>query len=415
MNYCFLLLLLSLGLVFQSSNCFGEPCPTCSGSRTTPCPQCRGTGIAEWTSIRGQRAAYGCERCGGVRGDPMKGTGRQGRGRISCPACGGTGQVASTQHLATPTTPSRENEAEQRALEQQRQRELAEEKRRREEFVKTKQNLLQRLKDINTTGNLGLKGVGETPTGRTFLKEIGASSPMPVNPSVVDLRHLDPNKPIVVDPNATRGGATTVSAAAATAPPHLIPPERAGLWEKLSMVGMEQQIAAMVGDTQWQHDLEQQTATLIRQLITNLDRQEHQQLLADLKQVRADPRLTPSLRKAEARIHKQEVEALKAADTEYRKESRTLMPLAATELSRRTGKAADSTFVQDAVIDAFTSAVLGETPKVQTEDMKVIHEMAEIPAAKLRAAQAVALRRGYEEMKGEIRRLKQQQAAQEGK
>jgi hypothetical protein len=73
-----------------------EPCPTCHGKGTIVCPGCGGSGIAGRTTINGQPAAYGCERCGGVRGDPMQGTGRPGTGRIICPTCGGSKAIGTT-------------------------------------------------------------------------------------------------------------------------------------------------------------------------------------------------------------------------------------------------------------------------------------------------------------------------------
>lgn len=88
-------------------------------------------------------------------------------------------------------------EAEQKKLKE----ELAEqEKKRREEFEKGKQDALKLLKGAGT-GELGLKGFD---TGNDIgFKETGDSSSQ--DSSVVDLRHLDPNKPITVDPNVVKG------------------------------------------------------------------------------------------------------------------------------------------------------------------------------------------------------------------
>jgi len=104
----------------------------------------------------------------------------------------------------------------QRQLEKQQEREQEEARRKREEFEKTKQDVLKNmkgiaenglgLKDVRTTNNLGLKGIGDTKAGAAGLKGIDDSGPRPlVDPSTVDLRHLDPNKPITVDPNVVKG------------------------------------------------------------------------------------------------------------------------------------------------------------------------------------------------------------------
>jgi len=93
-----------------------DQCPTCQGQGTIPCPACNGTGIAGYVDVHGQQGAYGCERCGGVRGspfpgDPGYGTGRAGSGRITCPTCGGSGQVQGQQPSAANQPPPPDNSA----------------------------------------------------------------------------------------------------------------------------------------------------------------------------------------------------------------------------------------------------------------------------------------------------------------
>lgn len=88
-------------------------------------------------------------------------------------------------------------EAEQKKLQEE---QVEKEKKRREEFEKGKQDALKLLKGSDT-GELGLKGFD---TGNDLgFKETGDSSNQ--DSSVVDLRHLDPNKPITVDPNVAKG------------------------------------------------------------------------------------------------------------------------------------------------------------------------------------------------------------------
>ncbi|MCX6900258.1 MAG: hypothetical protein NT105_16365 [Verrucomicrobia bacterium] len=104
----------------------------------------------------------------------------------------------------------------QRQLEEQQKKEQEEAKRKREEFEKTKQEVLKSmkgiaenglgLKDVRTTDALGLKGIGDAKVGTAGLKGMDDSGSRPsVGSSTVDLRHLDPNKPITVDPNVVKG------------------------------------------------------------------------------------------------------------------------------------------------------------------------------------------------------------------
>jgi len=120
-------------------------------------------------------------------------------------------------------------EEELRRQEEERQRREAEEaKRRQEEFDRAKRDVLRDmkgitqgelgLKGVETTDNLGLKGIGDTGAGGLGLKDVSssASATRPKQPecqwgnlgsSVVDLRclGLDPDKPITLDPHVVRG------------------------------------------------------------------------------------------------------------------------------------------------------------------------------------------------------------------
>lgn len=161
------------------------------------------------------RAAYGCEKCGGVRGDPSRSdgvnVGQHGSGKIKCPDCNGTGKAKTSNGIITPnktiqSPPSNNQDYYKKALEDKQRKEQAELKRKQEEFERSKQEALKSmkgitenelgLKGIDKNNGLGLKGVDENK--KIGLKDVGDAN-------VVDLRHLDPNKPIAVDPNVVKG------------------------------------------------------------------------------------------------------------------------------------------------------------------------------------------------------------------
>jgi hypothetical protein len=146
-----------------------------------------------------------CESCGGTYSS-------RGPSCAPGPNWGGRQQ----QGGSTSSAPSYDYEAEyqrqqeadrqrQREIEEQRKREEEEARRKQEEFERNKREALNSmkgttgsdlgLKGSDSSGDLGLKGVdgGKQDFG---LKGMGGT-----DPNVVDLRHLDPNKPITVDPN----------------------------------------------------------------------------------------------------------------------------------------------------------------------------------------------------------------------
>ncbi|MBN2019238.1 MAG: hypothetical protein JW749_03325 [Sedimentisphaerales bacterium] len=213
-------LVVALFITWQQACCFAELCPACGGSGFISCPDCGGTGVGTtYVVVNGLRAYDGCPRCGGrpAKRNPFS-PGSPGTKRIRCPTCGGTGQVQS-QQSSTSNQPS-SNQAASRNSEAERQRALAEQRKKEQEEAKrfndAKQEALRCLKgiaenelglkciDMNNT--LGLKGIGEMGTGDLGLKGIeDSTSPAPVDSSLVDLRHLDPNRPIIVDPYVVRG------------------------------------------------------------------------------------------------------------------------------------------------------------------------------------------------------------------
>lgn len=134
--------------------------------------------------------------------------------------CSGSQGSGSPGHSSQPSYDyeaeyQRQLEAErqrQREIEEQRKKEEAEEARRRqEEFERNKRDALNSMKGMGaselglkgtgTSGDLGLKGVDGGRQG-LGLKDMGGS-----DPNVVDLRHLDPNKPITANPNKLKGPA----------------------------------------------------------------------------------------------------------------------------------------------------------------------------------------------------------------
>jgi hypothetical protein len=115
-----------------------------------------------------------------------------------------------------------EEAAEQlKRQEEEKKLEAEEAQRKQEEFEKAKQEALSSmkgimenelgLKGISTSDDLGLKGIGETKAGDLGLKGVGDSPQSAfVDSSVVDLRFLDPNKPITVDLNVVKGRTRTI-------------------------------------------------------------------------------------------------------------------------------------------------------------------------------------------------------------
>ena len=79
-------------------------------------------------------------------------------------------------------------QAEQKAAEEQAAFERAKE-RALNSMKRISENELG-LRGLDTTGGLGLRSIGDTA---------------PTEASIVDLRHLDPNKPIIIDPNVVKG------------------------------------------------------------------------------------------------------------------------------------------------------------------------------------------------------------------
>jgi len=151
----------------------------------------------------------------------MRGTGRQGSGRITCPTCGGSGQVQGQQSSTyTQPTPSDTATARQRELEEQRQKQAEADGKRQAEFEKAKRDALRSIKgitenelgfkDISASDDFGFKGVGETKTSDLGLKEVGETDlPRTLfdkgtrDSAPVDTRAKGPSKLDVGTPPAT--------------------------------------------------------------------------------------------------------------------------------------------------------------------------------------------------------------------
>lgn len=135
-----------------------------------------------------------------------------------CLACGGTfydgprcepgsnwgGRQSAPPTISPSYTPPPDYEAERRRQEENRKLKAeyeAEKQRKQEEFDDAKKKTMKILKGIDS-GDPGLKGAGKD-TGHGLK---GVTEPAPhKDPAVVDLRHLDPNRPITVDPNVVKG------------------------------------------------------------------------------------------------------------------------------------------------------------------------------------------------------------------
>ena len=206
--FCVLLwITVVFGLTLQPRFCFADTCSACGGSGKVACPGCGGSGISGYVNVGGATGAYGCEQCGGIRGNPAQGTGSQGTGTIPCPACRGTGQVESQQSYSEQPSSYDDNANGQKALEEQQKKEQEDARLRQEEFEKNKQEVLKNmkgitenelgLKGIGTASDTGLKGVGEAGSGDLGLKtlfEKPSGNPPPVDTRVKGPSRLDIEK-----------------------------------------------------------------------------------------------------------------------------------------------------------------------------------------------------------------------------
>jgi hypothetical protein len=187
-----------------------EDCTVCHGRGkvTKVCPDCNGTGIAStYVIVGGLRAYDGCETCGGQRAGRRPFTpGSPGRKTIEvrCPACGGAGSAEAAEAIKE----KRRVAAEQRELAEQREREEAEAARLREKEQADK--ILGTMRGISEK-ELGIKGL--ELRGLEGVKPVDSGAKPAGDPAqvaqlgtwLVDLRHLDPDRPITVDPNVVKG------------------------------------------------------------------------------------------------------------------------------------------------------------------------------------------------------------------
>ena len=144
-----------------------------------------------WAS---QYAAW-CQNCGGTVTGSGPGIGcnpgpNWGRGNSGSGAGSGSGSASNSAALAA--------QAEQEAADRKKrenddklQKEQEEAEARRRKFQEEQESLTKKIK--------GAAEAGFEPRG------VSLPNQSPVDASVVDLRHLDPDRPIVVDPNVVKG------------------------------------------------------------------------------------------------------------------------------------------------------------------------------------------------------------------
>ena len=193
---------------------FNWYCSGCAriGARTT------GTGgpFDSRSSCESARAAMQTNmdsRGGGVRAESCYSTGVDIDHSRSSPATSPQSGSAprppqSAYPQAPQADPSREQEARRREEEDREKRAAEDRRRAQEEFARNRDQALQLLRGVDST-ELGLRGSGglelrDAPNTRAKPQAAGARAPSS-DPSVVDLGHLDPSKPAVVDPRAARG------------------------------------------------------------------------------------------------------------------------------------------------------------------------------------------------------------------
>ena len=193
-------------------------------ARQVTCPRCGGKGVIPGPVLNGLPSVYGCPDCGGSGGGGVGGS--PGRGYIEVPDEPQANPQGNQPDNAEVARQAAEAER-QRAIEEQRQKQAEADARRQAEFEKNKNEALSSmkgiadsefggLKGVSTEDNSGLKGLDDTKTlfskptpgdapvdtrvkGPSKLDIGGPGSTQPVDASVVDLRHHDPNQPTAVD------------------------------------------------------------------------------------------------------------------------------------------------------------------------------------------------------------------------
>lgn len=143
----------------------------------------------EWA----QQYAAWCQRCGGQVTGSGPGIGcKPGPNWGGGNSSSGSGSGGSSNSAALAAQAEQEAAARKEREDRERlQKEQEEAEARRRKFQEEQAALTQKIK--------GAAEVGLEPRG------VPTANPIPVGPEVVDLRHLDPDRPIVVDPNVVKG------------------------------------------------------------------------------------------------------------------------------------------------------------------------------------------------------------------
>jgi len=163
----------------------------CAASRPTVAQDCskppQGFGSA-WAA----EYAKWCQGCGGQVTGSGPGIGCKpgpnwGGASGTGSGSGGSSNAAALASQAEQEAAARKDREEREKL----QKEQEEAEARRRKFQEEQEELTQKIKGA---AEVGLEPRGVPPT-----------APRPLDSSVVDLRHLDPDRPIVVDPNVVKG------------------------------------------------------------------------------------------------------------------------------------------------------------------------------------------------------------------
>jgi len=164
----------------------------CAASWPTAAQNCSAPPSGSGSDWAEQYAAWCRSCCGTVTGSgPRIGCDKGSNWGCGNPG-GSSGPGTTSNSAALAAQAEREAAArKERESNERLQKEQAEAEARRQKFQEEQEGLTRKIK--------GAAETGFEPRG------VSPASPTPVGADVVDLRHLDPDRPIIVDPNVVRG------------------------------------------------------------------------------------------------------------------------------------------------------------------------------------------------------------------